>query len=271
VAIASIQSNALSIQSRRHLRRAQGSNQDTVRRLSSGIRLNSARDDASGLSMSQIHQAQIRGAAVAIRNADEAVNILQTADGAISEWVSSLQRMREIAVQAASDSSNDTDRKNMEIEYLALNKQTVKLTKGTEYNGEKLLSGIYTKKIRVGADAGLTDLIKLNVKIGPLGYGSTSVKSRLGAEKALLILDFTIDTLNTTRSELGSSMHRFEAASQFLDTTRRNLIAANGFIEDADVAEESGQHARNQVMMQAATSIVAQANAQPHAVMRLLG
>ena len=146
--ITSIQSNALSIQSRRHLRQAQSSDQNAIRRLSSGIRVNSALDDASGMSMSQIHQAQIRGSAVAIRNADEAVNILQTADSAIGEWVSSLQRMREIAVQASSDTSSDRDRLHMELEYLALNEHTVKLSKGTEYNGEKLLSGTYSKKIR---------------------------------------------------------------------------------------------------------------------------
>ena len=256
---------------------ARGLNQ-TLQRLSSGMRINSAMDDAAGLGVSEGMRAEIRGLAQASRNANDGLSVVQTAEGAMGEISGALIRMRELTVQAASDSLTDTERGYLDTEFQDLTSEIDRITASTKFNGNVLLDGTFATTaldFQVGFEDGANFRISVNiadVSTSGLGFGgSEAVGSKANAQAAMATLDTAIDNLNSARASLGSKGNRLTTAASSVDVMRENLSAANSRIRDADVASETSALSRGQVLMQAGTSMLAQANQQPQLALSLLG
>jgi len=246
-----------------------------LQRLSSGFRINGAFDDAAGLGVSERLRAQVRGMSVADRNANDGFNIVQAAEGAMGEVADILQRMREIAVQAATDGITTTEQGYLDKEFQGLLGEIDRLSKATKYNGQQLIDGSYTgKKIQVGADTGADFQIAVDVKavtVTALSILAQTVSQLSTANTAITQLDTAIDYLNTQRAEMGALMSNLQTASSHVNVMRENLAASESRIRDTDVASETSSFARSQVLMQAGVSMLAQANSQPQMALRLLG
>jgi len=248
----------------------------TVRRLSSGQRINSAADDPAGLAISEKMRAQIRGLAVASRNCEDAISLVQTAEGAMGESHAILQRMRELAVQAASDTNDDSvDRAALDAEYQQLLKELEDISGQTRFNGRSLLDGSAEGasglNIQTGPNSG--DTLRLSVAdVTPdtLGVSGTGVGTRDDASGALGVLDDAIKAVAKGRADLGAYQNRLEHKINNLDTQAENLTAAESRIRDADMAQEMMEYAKASIMVQAATAMLAQANNEPKNVLTLL-
>ena len=248
-----------------------------VQRLSSGFRINSAQDDAAGLGISERLKSQVRGLAQASRNASDGLSVVQTAEGVMSEVSDILIRMRELSVQSASDSVTGTERGYINTEFTELKSEIDRLVKSTKYNGEKLLDGSYTSKdFQVGFEKGdATDFVIqvsiANVNATGLSIASSVTDTKTNAKASMAALDAALDSLNSARATLGAKGNRLMSAAAAVDVTRENLAAANSRIRDTDVAVETSNFAKQQVLMQAGVSMLSQANAQPQLALRLLG
>ena len=271
----SIQSNIASMKAHRSLGKTQQGLNSNLQRLSSGFRINGAFDDAAGLGVSERLRAQVRGFAIADRNANDGFNIVQAAEGAMGEVADILQRMREIAVQAATDGITTTEQGYLDKEFQGLLGEIDRLSKATKYNGQKLIDGSYTsKKIQVGADQGADFQIAVDVKavtVTALSMLAQTVSQLSKANTSITQLDTAIDYLNTQRAEMGALMSNLQTASSHVNVMRENLAASESRIRDTDVASETSSFARSQVLMQAGVSMLAQANSQPQMALRLLG
>jgi len=275
MAVFSVQSNISSMRAQRHVGANQNTLNQTLQRLSSGFRINGAQDDAAGLGVSERLRAQVRGMSVASKNAADGFNIVQAAEGAMGEVADILQRLREIAVQSATDGITTTEQGYLDKEFQGLLSEVDRLSDATKYNGQKLMTGTFTgKKIQVGADSGSDFQITVSiakVDTSSLSLSVATVSTLAKANTAIGNLDTAINFLNNARAKMGALMSNLQTASSHVDVMRENLAASESRIRDTDIAAETSQFARSQVLMQAGVSMLAQANAQPQIALRLLG
>ena len=274
-----INTNLQSLNAQRNLSASQQSLQVSMQRLSSGLRVNSAKDDAAGLAIAERMNAQVRGMNVAIRNANDAISLSQTAEGAIGKIGDALQRMRELSVQSANGTNNAGDRGNLQTEFSALQAEVARLVDGTQFNGTTLFDGTTSAfTFQVGAGTTANDTITINgtdltanvrdaVAAGTLDIsGATSA----GATAAIIALDAAIDQVTTSRALYGASQNRFETVVMNLQVSAENLTAARSRIMDADFATETANMSRANILQQAGNAMVAQANQLPQMVLQLL-
>ena len=273
----SVVSNGASLTGQRHLNKSHNMLNASLQRLSSGYRINGAMDDAAGLGVSERMRAQIRGLAQASRNASDGLSVVQTAEGAMGEISGILIRMRELSVQSASDSITDTERGYLNTEFSDLTSEIDRITASTKFNGNKLIDGTYATTgldFQVGYESGAD--FKISVTIADvdstaLGVNASAVDSKTNALSAMGEIDTALDALNTARAGLGSKGNRLVAAGSAVDVMREGISAANSRIRDTDIAAETSAMSRAQVLMQAGTSMLAQANSQPQLALSLLG
>ncbi|WP_442776126.1 flagellin N-terminal helical domain-containing protein [Sphaerotilus montanus] len=275
-----INTNMASLTAQRAMGSTQGSLSTSMQRLSTGLRINSAKDDSAGLAIAERMTAQVKGMAVASRNANDAISLAQTAEGALGKIGESLQRMRELAVQSSNSTNSSTDQANLNQEYQALSSEVTRVIGGTKFNSNNLLNTATTMAFQVGADNNpTTESIGVTLTNISAGAGMTNVLDSAGAgaidtaAKALVTmsnLDTAINEITTARSNFGSVQNRFENVVANLSTTSENLQAARGRIMDADFAVETSNMSRAQVLQQAGSAMLAQANQAPQQVMSLL-
>ena len=255
-----------------------GGQTKSLEKLSSGLRIGRAADDAAGLSISEKMRGQISGLNQASRNAQDGISLLQTAEGALQETHTILQRMRELAVQSASDTVTNEDRAEVQKEINALRVEIDRISTDTEFNTQKLLNGSYSNKIiHIGANAdqsltvtiGTMDASTLAVAGGGAGLG-ISVSSQSDANTAITTINTAINTVSGERSKLGAIQNRLEHTIANLSTSAENLTAAESRIRDVDIAVEMMTFTKYQILSQASTAMLAQANAKPQAVLQLL-
>ena len=247
-----------------------------MERLSTGLRINSAADDAGGLAMSQTMTAQVKGLDMAVRNASDAISMVQTADGASVEIGNMLQRMRELAVQAVNGTQSDTDLDALNLEFQALITEIERVADQTQWNGSNLIddsagsSGTVT--FQVGADASQTMTVDFGdlQTAGDLTVDSDDIDSAANAATALAAIDADIATLNNQRAVYGAAINRLEHTVDNLSNISTNTQAALSRIQDADYASESTELAKTQIIAQAGTAMLAQANQQAQSVLALL-
>ena len=246
----------------------------STEKLSSGYRINRAGDDAAGLAISEKMRAQIRGLDMASKNSNDAISLVQTAEGALTETHSILQRMRELAVQAASDTNDDTvDRVALNDEFQALRSEIDDIASKTAFNGKELLDGNFTAAlIQTGANEG--DQLSISIDsmmAADLGLEDTAViTDQTTASTAIGLVDTAINTVSSTRAKLGAIQNRLDHKINNLDTSAENLQAAESRIRDIDMAKEMTTFTKNQILTQASTAMLAQANQAPQNVLSLL-
>ena len=263
----SINTNLLSLNAQRNLGTSQMSLATSMQRLSSGLRINSAKDDAAGLAIAARMDAQIRGINVAIRNANDGISLAQTAEGALSTVTDALQRMRELAVQAQNGSNGTSDRANLNTEYLALSAEITRIAAQTKFNGTAIIgASAGAQTFQVGANNGDT-LTITTVAVTTVAGGVTTAAA---ASTAVAAIDTALDTITSNRATYGAAMSRFSMAISNLSISGENQTAAKGRIMDADFAAETANLSRSQILQQAGTAMVAQANQQPNLVLNLL-
>ena len=276
-----INTNLMSLNAQRNLSTTQSALATSVQRLSTGLRVNSAKDDAAGLAIAERMNTQVRGMNVAIRNANDAISLSQTAEGSLSKINDMGQRMRELAVQSANATNSDSDRKNLDAEYQALAQEIKRNLAGAAFNGTKLFATAAALTFQVGANAATTDQITIKTEnlagdnsivevIGAAGADAASIGTAAGASAALGKLDTMLATVNSKRAEFGATQNRFEAVIQTLQVSAENQTAARSRIMDADFASETAALTRAQVLQQAGTSMLSQANSLPNNVLSLL-
>lgn len=241
-------------------------------RLSSGLRIATAADDAAGLGISERMRAQIRSLTVASRNAQDGISLVQTADGALAEVDGNLIRMRELAVQAANGTLSSVDRAALDTEFQALTQEIARVAGQTSFNGVQLLDGSSAAlALQVGAQTGQTISVALgDVTTTQLGLNGLSVASTGGAQSALAALDAALDDVTSARGVFGATQNRLESSIRSILSSRDNLSAAESRIRDVDMALETADLLRNQILQQSAISVLAQANAQPQLVLQLI-
>ena len=277
-----INTNIMSLNAQRNLSATQSALATSVQRLSTGLRVNSAKDDAAGLAIAERMNTQVRGMNVAIRNANDAISLSQTAEGALSKINDMGQRMRELAVQSANATNNDTDRASLDAEFQALSAEIKRNLDGTSFNGTKLFAALATLTFQVGANNTATDQIAVitadltkdttltGVLGGAGGATAADIKSAANSTAVLEKLDSMLATVNSKRAEFGATQNRFEAVIQTLQVSAENQTAARSRIMDADFASETAALTRAQVLQQAGTSMLSQANSLPNNVLSLL-
>jgi flagellin len=262
-----INTNISSLNAQRNLTTSQSSLATSMQRLSSGLRVNSAKDDAAGLAIADRMNAQVRGTNVAIRNANDGISLAQTAEGALATVTDALQRMRELAVQAQNGSNGSGDRANLDTEYQQLSAEVTRIAAQTKFNGIAIVgAGAGAQTFQVGANNGDT----LTVTTTAVTTVTGGVTTAAAASTALDAIDTALDAITTNRATYGAAMSRFEFAISNLRITGENQSAARGRIMDADFASETANLSRAQILQQAGTAMVAQANQLPQGVLALL-
>jgi flagellin len=273
-----ISTNSAALRAQNGSRMAEMSLQSAMERLSTGKRINSAKDDAAGLAIASTMTASIRGMSQSIRNANDGISFAQTAEGALGEVSNMLQRIRELAVQSASGTYSDTDRTNLNTEVTELKSQITNILATTEFNGTRIFNSAasgttYTAQagsvsIQIGANNG--DSINLTfTSLSDLASG-TAVDTAANANTALDNVDTTLDAVNTTRASLGAGQSRLQSVVNNLTSNVNNLSDARSRIEDADFSVETTNLAKSQILSQAATAMLAQANQSQQNVLSLL-
>ncbi|MDR0735699.1 MAG: flagellin FliC [Zoogloeaceae bacterium] len=269
-----INTNIPSLNAQRNLNASQGSLNLALQRLSSGLRVNSAKDDAAGLAIASNMDSQSRGMVVAMRNANDGISAAQTAEAGYNAIGQHLQRMRELAVQAASGQYDTANRIALNNEYTALASEIERVIAATNFNGQELLDGTFSVPFQVGPTVDSFSRIDLN--ISPLTYTAAGDYSVItgsdgnNATAAMTTLDVAIDEINTHRSQLGAIQNRFEAVLVQLSSAQESTEAAKSRIMDADYASETAKLSRAQILQQAGVAMLAQANALPQNVLSLL-
>ena len=262
-----INTNVVSLNAQRNLSTSATSLATSMQRLSSGLRVNSAKDDAAGLAIADRMNAQIRGANVAIRNANDGISLAQTAEGALATVTDALQRMRELAVQAQNGSNGTGDRANLDAEYQQLSAEVTRIATQTKFNGRDILNGAAgAQTFQVGANNGDT----LSITTTAVTTVAGNLTSAANASTALAAIDLKLDSITTDRAAYGAAMSRMSFAISSLQISSENQSAARGRIMDADFASETANLSRAQILQQAGGAMVAQANQLPQQVMALL-
>lgn len=246
--------------------------QKNLEHLSSGYRINRAGDDAAGLAISEKMRGQIRGLNMAVKNSQDGISLIQTAEGALNETHSILQRMRELAVQASNDTNTTQDRQQLQAEVSQLLSEIDRIANTTEFNTQKLLDGSLTSlNLQIGANASQTLVVSISaMTTGSLAIGTIDISSFTGAQAAITALDSAINAVSTQRANLGALQNRLEHTINNLSTASENLTAAESRIRDVDMAKEMMEYTKNNILQQAATAMLAQANQQPQLVLQLL-
>ncbi len=272
-----INTNVMSLNSQRNLNRSQDAMGVALQRLSSGLRINSAKDDAAGMAISERFTAQIRGLNQATRNANDGISLAQTTEGALGEVASSLQRMRELAIQSANATNSDSDRLSLNEEFTALANEITRVAQATNFNGVSVLNDSAALTFQIGANAAsATNRVSVSAQVLTSAAGVTStiavgeVSSVSGALSTLAMIDSAIDTVNTIRSDFGTVQNRFESIVRSNQNAAENLSAARSRIRDADFAAETAELTRTQILQQAGTAMLSQANQLPQNALSLL-
>ncbi|ATE59438.1 flagellin domain-containing protein [Thauera sinica] len=276
-----INTNVASLNAQRNLSTSQSSLGTTLQRLSSGLRVNSAKDDAAGLAIAERMNTQVRGMNVAIRNANDGISLSQTAEGALGKIGENLQRMRELAVQSANDTNDSDDRTMLDAEFKQLAEENERIIKNTKFNGQELLTGAGgdsgTFTFQVGANTSTDNQIAITTTdiATDMGTATQGTSATLGADAAAArdamdAVDDAITVINTARANFGASQNRFDAVISNLQVAAENQSAARGRIMDADFATETANLSRTQILQQAGTAMLAQANSLPQNVLSLL-
>lgn len=271
-----INTNVASLNAQKTLARSQMALSQSFQRLSSGFRINSASDDAAGLGVSESLKARIRSFTVAERNTNNAINMTRTAEGGLSEVSGIVLRMRELAVQSANGDLSSTDRGYIDTEFQAMKSEIDRVSNSTQFNSIDLLAGTSSAvAFQVGIGTTSHDTISLTfggVSVSALGLSSISVGGSVAtnATAAITAVDAALTSVSTSRATFGAAQNRLGIAVSNSQTIRTNLEAANSSIRDVDVAEETSLLARSQVLLQAGTSVLAQANQAPQLALSLL-
>lgn len=268
-----INTNVAALNAYRNLTGTQGSMQTSLERLSSGLRINRAADDAAGLAISEKLRTQVNGLNQAQSNAQDGVSLIQTAEGALNETHAILQRMRTLSVQSASDTNTDEDREMIQKEITALIKEVDSTTERTQFNGMNLLDGTFTgKALQIGANSGQTmDLNISAMDANGLGISGIDLSTASTATAALSTIDAAIKTVSGQRADLGALQNRLDHTIKNLGVSAENLAASESRIRDTDMAKEMTNFTRSQILQQAGTAMLAQANQSSQGVLRLLG
>ena len=273
-----INTNVSSIAAQRSLGKTTRSQESTLAKMASGSRINKSADDAAGLAISEKLKSQIRSSAQANRNTNDGISMIQTAEGGLDEVSTILTRLRELSIQSASDTVGDTERSFTDLEYQNLKQEVERISQVTEFNGTKLLDGQGGKlDFQIGVnndefqDRISYDTAEQNASISNLGIDDISVATKDGAQSSLASLDSAIEAVSGQRANLGALQNRMMSTSRNLETSIENLSAANSRIRDVDYAKVSAENARNNILSQAGTSVLGQANASGQAALRLIG
>jgi len=273
----SVVTNVTSLRAQSNLNKTSNAMASHIEKLSSGLRINRAGDDAAGSAISSQLTAYEQGLKQASRNSNDGISLIQTAEGAMNEMTGMVQRMRELAVQASNEGTMDTtERGYLDQEFQALEAELDRVVNVTEYNGQKLVDGDISAGVsfQVGMRNTGNDRISLSISNSgstSLGLNDESLTSSTGAQKAITALDTALQTINTTRGTLGATQNRLEATMSNLSIMHENMASANSRIKDVDVAEESAAFTRSQILSQAGTSMLAQANSLPQSALSLIG
>lgn len=271
-----INTNIASLNARRNLANSSEQTRKSLQRLSSGKRIVNAGDDAAGLSISQNLEAQVRGIRAAVRNTNDGIAVVQTAEGGMNEVSNILIRLRELSVQAASDTIGDDERGFLETEVVQLKTEVDRIAESTNFNGAKLLNGSSdTLNFQVGAFADESNQIQFessatNVRTEEIGIDGVSLAERDDALDSMEVIDDAIKGVNGMRANLGAIQNRLQSTVRSLRIADENMSDAKSRVADTDVAEESAALTRNQILQQAGIATLAQANAAPNSALRLL-
>ncbi|MDH1550280.1 MULTISPECIES: flagellin domain-containing protein [Pseudomonas] len=276
-----VNTNTTSLGVQKNLNRATDALSTSMTRLSSGLKINSAKDDAAGLQIATRMTSQIRGQTMAIKNANDGISIAQTAEGAMQEQTNILQRMRELAIQANNASNSEKDRDALNTEFASMSDELTRIANSTQLNGKNLLNTTATLSFQVGSNTGTENQISIklaNLTASALGVNSGAIAIS-GADSAISAnfsaavnaIDSALQTINSTRADLGAAQNRLTSTINNLQNINENAEAARGRVQDTDFAAETAQLTKQQTLQQASTSVLAQANQLPSAVLKLLG
>lgn len=273
-----INTNISSINTQRQLTKSNSALSTSMERLSSGLRVNSAKDDAAGLAIADRMTSQIRGMTVATRNANDGISMAQTAESAMGEITNTMQRMRDLAVQSANDGAvTADDRDKLQAEFTQLNDELTRIVTSTEFNGKKIINGDLSTgaDIQVGANTDADNRITVTIADMATTLGAVTAADITGADAtkplvAIDAIDLAIEDIDTSRAKLGAIQNRFTTTISNLQSSIENQSAARSRIMDADFAAETAELSRNQILQQAGTAMLSQANQAPQAVLGLL-
>ncbi|WP_065759977.1 flagellin domain-containing protein [Pseudomonas defluvii] len=276
-----VNTNVTSLGVQKNLNRASDALSTSMTRLSSGLKINSAKDDAAGLQIATRMTSQIRGQTMAIKNANDGISIAQTAEGAMQEQTNILQRMRELAIQSRNASNSKDDRDALNTEFAAMSDELTRIADSTQLNGKNLLNAASTMTFQVGSNTGTENQIDItlkDLKATTLGVDKTAIaisgtddaENKTNFEAAVDAIDAALQTINTTRADLGAAQNRLTSTINNLQNINENAAAALGRVQDTDFAAETAQLTKQQTLQQASTSVLAQANQLPSAVLKLL-
>jgi len=275
-----IATNTTSLVAQRHLRETRALLDRSLERLSSGYRINRAGDDAAGLAISEKLRAKSRGLIQAQRNASDGVSLIQVAEGGLNEVQNILVRLRELGVQSASDTIGNRERRYLNEEYQSLKEEIDRIANSTEFNGTFLLDGtggsldfqVNTGGENIlGVDRISFDAFKLDVNTDKLGLEELGAATKIDAQRSLAQIDDAIERVSSVRGQLGAIENRLESTVKNLSVSIENLSAARSRIKDVDVADETAQLTQSNILMQAGTAVLAQANSVPKMALQLLG
>jgi flagellin len=273
-----INTNTLSLTAQRNASASQGALRTSIERLSSGLRINSAKDDAAGLGIGVRMDSQARGMDVAVRNANDGISLAQTAEGALGKVSDMLQRMRELAVQSSNASNTTTDRSSLDNEFQELTAEITRTMSATKFNGTAIIgSGAGAQTFQVGANNATSDQLSVTTTDMTASSTMTTVTAATSAITtaavsltAITNIDNALTTINSERTKYGAMQNRFDAVISNLQIGSENQKAAQSRIMDADFAQETARLTRAQILQQASTAMLAQANASPQSVLSLL-
>jgi flagellin len=266
-----VNSNIASLNSQRQLARSTNDLSTSYERLSSGKRINSAKDDAAGLQISSRLTSQVNGLNQASRNANDGISLAQTAEGALDEYTNMLQRMRTLAVQSSNGSNSTADRVALDTEFSELENELIRIASATSFGGVSLLDGSYNEQFQVGANTGQVISMAITTDFATIvGTATQDLLTFNTSQTAITKMDSALATVTSTRAEMGALQNRFSSVIRTNDNTAQNVSASRSRIEDTDYAMESAVLARNSVVQQAASSMLAQANQQPQIALTLL-
>ncbi len=275
-----VNTNISALNAQRNLSKSQRNLNQAMQRLSSGLRINSAKDDAAGLAISDRMTSQIRGLNQAARNANDGISLSQTAEGALQETTNMLQRMRELAVQAANDTNTVADRSSLDAEFQSLIEEVNRIATTTAFNGKTMLTGSYATPgsgfiFHVGANA--DQVISITIAGASAGILGTTgsvvgqdILTRSAANSAITVMDEAISDIDVMRGDLGAAQNRMVSTISNLNNVAENLSAARSRILDADIAQETSEMTKNNILQQAGVSILSQANQTPQLALSLL-
>ena len=271
-----VNTNVSSLNAQRQLFNTSDSLNTAFERLSSGFRINSAADDAAGLQISDRMTSQVMGLNQAVRNANDGISLAQTAEGALQEVTTSLQRIRQLAIQSQNGINSSSDRLALQKEVSALKTEISRIATTTQFGGVNILSGGYSAQFLVGANAGQTISVNIS-RSGGYGFSGLTGSSNLDvltegtASAALTSIDSALSAVNAKRADLGAIQNRFQSTIRNLSNIAENVSAARSRIRDTDFATETAELTRNQILQQASTTVLSQANQRPQAALSLLG